>query len=158
MYIDETKINNLLNYFINKNIKSIKSIKSIISKKIIEKTIEITEDDFKQKISDFEEYKWINHIDILIMSIDKVEKLQNQLDLSNCNKLSILWIMCIISIKYLSGHDHQNRVSLEHLANLGGFQIKDYIYFERVFLKQLDWRLEMSNEDYNKLCNIANRP
>jgi hypothetical protein len=38
---------------------------------------------------------------------------------------------------------------------LAGFQIEDYIYFERIILKKLDWKLEISDSAYQRLVKIG---
>jgi hypothetical protein len=156
------RINNLVKYFVGlfgKNGVKGTNFSRIVNKK----TIDLKEDEFKQQIiKTFVETNhpgnanWVNPVDILIMSINGIEKIRKQINLQDCNKFSILWIMCLINAKYVSSHDHETELSLQHLSNLGGFQLKDYIYFEQVLLKKLDWRLEISNEDYVRLTNISN--
>jgi hypothetical protein len=153
------QINNLIKYFVNlfgdNDIKG-----SNFSRIVNKKTIDFKEDEFKKQIIKFSEDPkdgaWINPVDILIMSINGIEKVRKQINLKDCNKFSILWIMCLINAKYMSSHDHETKLSLQHLSNLGGFQLEDYIYFEQLLLKKLDWRLEISNEDYARLSIISN--
>jgi hypothetical protein len=152
------KINNLVSYFVSLFKPS--EIKGTGFSRIVnKKTIDLKEDEFKKQLFKFSEdpkKEWVNPIDILIMSINSIEKVIKQVNLQDCNKFSILWIMCLLNAKYMSSHDHEHRISLEFLSNLGGFELKDYIYFEQVLLKKLDWRLEISKTDYERLSNISN--
>ena len=66
--------------------------------------------------------------------------------------------MCVLSAKYLSSHDHESELSIEFLSNLGGFQLGDYIYFEKIILKKLDWKLEIADSDYQRLVVISRQP
>ncbi len=123
------------------------------------KTIDIKEDEFKKIITQFatdQTTGWVNPVDILIMSINSIEKVKTQVNLKNCNKFAILWIMCLLNAKCISSFDHEHKLSMEFLSNLGGFQLEDYVYFEKTILKHLDWRLEVSNSDYERLINISN--
>lgn len=154
-----TKIDNLVKYFVglfgendNKN--------TGLSRMVNKKTININEDEFKKFITNFstdqkDGHPWVNPVDILIMSINSIENVKKQVNLKNCNKFAILWIMCLLNAKCISSHDHENKMSLEFLSNLGGFQLNDYIYFEKTLLKYLDWRLEISNPDYQRLTVIS---
>ncbi len=161
--IMNAKIDNLIKYFI-KLFGENKSKKTGLSRMVNKKTIDINEDDFKKFMtqsfktdpSDQKDGKpWVNPVDILIMSINSIEKVKKQVNLQNCNKFAILWIMCLLSAKCISSHDHKNKMSLEFLSNLGGFQLEDYIYFEKTLLKHLDWKLEISNLDYKRLDDIS---
>jgi len=154
------KIDNLVKYFVglfeNNDIKG-----TNFSQMVNKKTIDIKEDDFKKLIVHFLEDKnnnnlhWVNPVDILIMSINSIEKIQKQVNLTTCNKFTILWILCLLNAKYVSSHDYENELSLEFLSNVGGFQLEDYIYFEKFLLRHLDWRLEISTSDYKRLENIS---
>jgi hypothetical protein len=153
------KIDNLVKHFIglfNEN----ENRKTGLSRMINKKTIDINENEFKKFISQFstdqkDGHPWVNPVDILIMSINSIEKVKKQVNLKNCNKFAILWIMCLLSAKCVSSHDHESKLSLEFLSNLGGFQLEDYIYFEKTLLKHLDWRLDISNSDYQRLTDIS---
>jgi hypothetical protein len=123
------------------------------SKQVNIKTLDIKENEFKQLIIQFAE--WVNPVDLLIMSINSIEKIKN---FGNCNKFTVLWIMCVLSAKYLSSHDHQDKLSIEYLSNLAGFRLRDYIYFEENILKILDWKLEMADSDYQRLITISKQP
>ena len=152
------KINNLVNYFNNLNWINSNGIKGTNFSRIINrKTIDFKEDEFKKQIYKFSEDDWINPVDILIMSINSIEKITKEINLQNCNKYSILWIMCLLNSKLMSSHDHEHSISLEFLSNLGGFQLEDYIYFEQILLEKLDWKLEISNADYERLVSISNK-
>lgn len=149
------KINNLVRYFTglfgNTEIKG-----TGFSRMLNKKTVDLKEDEFKKQIFKFSEDSWVNPVDILIMSINSIEKILKCINLKDCNKFSILWILCLLNAKYVASHDHENKLSLEFLSNLGGFQLDDYIYFEKTLLKTLDWRLEISNADYDRLSRISN--
>jgi len=150
------KIDNLVNYFVNYfasiNHDVVKGTN--FSRVLNKKTIDLTENEFKAQITKFSsDSNWVNPLDILIMSIVSIEKVSKQLNLKHCNKFTILWIMCLLNAKYVSSHDHE--ISLQFLSNLGGFQIEDYILFEKIILPKLDWRLEISPTDYGRLCDVA---
>ena len=146
------QIDNLVKYFkktFDKNESEV--TQTTFSRQINKKTLDIHEDEFKRLIGRF--VAWANPVDLLIMSIDSIEKIKKQTNLKKCNKFTILWIMCVLSAKYLSSHDHE--ISVEFLSNLGGFQLDDYIYFERIILQKLDWKLEVANSDYDRLNVIS---
>ncbi len=151
------KIDNLVKYFINLFNEN-ESKKTGLTKMVNKKTVNINENEFKKIILQFstdQTGQWVNPVDILIMSINSIEKIKKQESLKNCNKFAILLIMCLLNAKCISSHDHENKLSLEFLSNLGGFRLGDYIYFEKTILKHLDWRLEISNLDYQRLTDIS---
>jgi hypothetical protein len=155
------KIDNLVKYFVNYFSSMSDVVKGTnFSRVLNKKTINLTEIEFKQQIlkfsSDSNGLYWVNPVDILIMSIVSIEKISKQVNLKNCNKFTILWIMCLLNAKYVSSHDHENKLSLSFLSNLAGFQIEDYILFEKILLPKLDWRLEISKADYDRLNDISN--
>lgn len=155
----DDEIDNLVKYFVklfgkneNKKIK--------LSKIVNKKTINIEEHEFKKfmvqfSVDQIDGKSWVNPIDILIMSINSIEKVNKQVNLENCNKFTILWVMCLLSAKCISSHDHKNKISIAYLSNLGGFQLTDYIYFEKMLLGYLDWRIDISNFDYQRLSEIS---
>lgn len=157
------KIDNLVKYFTGLLCKN--DVKGTnFSRTLNKKTINLKEDEFKKQLISFSEIcncedqkdYWVNPIDILIMSINSIERVQKCLNLKDCNKFTILWIMCLLNAKYMSSHDHESKLSLPFLSNLGGFELEDYIYFEKVLLPKLDWKLEMSISDYDRLNRISN--
>jgi hypothetical protein len=155
------KVDNLIKYFIKlyENNVCIEGARSTFSKTVNEKTIDLRENEFKNQVTKFlidsDGKTWVDPIDILIMSIESLEKIMILVNLKNCNKFTILWIMCMLNAKCMSSHDHEHKLSFEFLSNLGGFQLKDYIYFEKIILQKLDWRLEISDENYKRLYLIA---
>ena len=149
------QVNNLIKYFERTILKS-ESKKTSLSKQINKKALDIKEDEFKRLIGQF--VAWVNPVDLLIMSINSIEKIKKQTNLKSCNKFTVLWIMCVLSAKYLSSHDHQSELSIEYLSNLGGFQLNDYIFFEKIILKKLDWKMEVAVNDYQRLVAVSNQP
>lgn len=149
------QIDNLVKYFVRTFDDNV-SKETNFSKQINKKALDIKEDDFKRLIGQFVE--WVSPVDLLIMSINAIERIKKQTSLKNCNKFTVLWIMCVLSAKYLSSHDLEGELELEQLSNLGGFQLSDYIYFERIILKKLDWKLEIADSDYQKLATISRQP
>jgi hypothetical protein len=145
------KIDNLIYYFtkiFDKNDLGGTGFSKIINKK----ALNINVNEFKKFLTHSE---WVSPVDILIMSIHFIEKISKQTNLKDCNKFGILWIICLLSTKYVYSHD--NDLSIVFLANLGGFQLEDYIYFEKIILKKLDWKLEISDSDYKRLSDISNQ-
>lgn len=149
------QIDNLVKYFVGTFDDNVAK-ETNFSKQINQKALDIKEDEFKRLIVQF--VGWVNPVDLLIMSINSIEKIKKQTSLRNCNKFTILWIMCVLSAKYLSSHDHESELSIEFLSNLGGFQLGDYIYFEKIILKKLDWKLEIADSDYQRLVVISRQP
>ncbi len=150
-----SKIDNLVNYFVIMfNEKSVENVKGNgLSRMVNKKALDIKESEFKKFITQF---SWASPVDILIMSINHIEKMKKITNLKNCNKFGMLWIMCLLSTKYIFSHDNQGEISMEFFANLGGFQLNDYIYFEKTILKHLEWKLEISELDYQRLNNVSN--
>lgn len=150
-----SQIDNLVKYFFKtfdeNTAKETNFSKQI--KQINQKALDIKEDEFKKLVGQF--VGWVSPVDLLIMSINAIERIKKQTSLKNCNRFTILWIMCVLSAKYLSSHDHESELSIELLSNLGGFQLNDYIYFEKILLKNLDWKLEISDSDYQRLIVIS---
>lgn len=150
------KIDNLIKYFLKIFQETETESKGTnFSRSINKKSLDIKEDDFKKFIIRSE---WVSPVDILIMSISFFEKIKKETNLKNCNKFGILWIMCILSMKYVFSFDNEHDISMEFLSNLGGFQLEDYVYFERNLLKKLDWKLEISDSDYKRLSVISLYP
>lgn len=155
-------IDNLLKYYKNiiNNCSNYDNCnkKNKFTKLINLKTTEIYESDFKQhilKICHQDNKYWVNPIDVLIMSINSIKYISNYVNLTNVNKFTTLWIVYIINLKYICGYDNEENISLEYLSNLGGFQLKDYVNFERMILPLLKWKLEISTNDYNEIFNNA---
>jgi hypothetical protein len=147
------KIDNLIKYFVGLFHEN-DSKGTNFSRMVNKKTVDINENEFKKNIMQF---SWVSPVDIMIMSINSIEKIKKQTNLKDCNKFTILWIMCLLSAKCVSSHDHESKMSIEFLANLGGFQLDDYIYFEKVLLQKLDWQLEISDSDYKRLSDISDK-
>jgi len=153
------KIDNLLRYFICVFAQN-ELIGTNFALVLNRKSLNINEHEFKKLVIQFPKDKtddnpWVNPVDILIMSINSIEKIKKQISLENCNKFTILWIMCLVSAKCISSHDHQNKLSIEFLSNLAGLQLSDYIIFEKTLLKKLDWRVDISNTDYKRLSDVS---
>jgi hypothetical protein len=147
-----SKIDNLINYF--KGIFHENNNKNNgLSRMVNKKAMDIKEDEFKKFITKF---SWASPVDILIMSISYIEKIKENTNIKNCNKFGILWIVCILSTKYIYSHDNEQDFSMEFLANLGGFQLEDYKKLEIILLKKLGYRLEISVLDYNRLIDVSN--
>lgn len=93
-------------------------------------------------------------VDILIIAVHYIEKLIKKNQFLNVNnKLSVLWIVCLLTSKYMLSFDHEIDITL--FANLGGYSISEYIEFESILLKNLSWRLEIPNCEYNRLKCIS---
>ena len=96
----------------------------------------------------------INPVDLLILSIYYIEKIVKYGSfLNEQNKLSVLWISCLLSCKYLLSYE--TSISYEHFANLGGYSLAEYVKHELFFLKTLEWKVGISMDNYERLFNIA---
>jgi len=145
------KINNLLDY-LTTILKTSSVNKNVKLTNWFNKSVQVDEIDLKKFI---EEMVDVSPIDIMILSIYYIEKIISKgIVLTEYNKFSILWITCMLSCKYVLAHDYD--IPMEYLANLGGYSLDDYIKFESVILKDhLDWKLEISNQDYDRLQLIS---
>jgi hypothetical protein len=148
------QIENLLNYF-NKIIDepSDSSIKGTsFSRSINKKILELKKEDFKKFINQF---TWVNPVDVLIISINYIEKIKKTTNLLNCRRYGLLWVVFILAIKYFFAYDNEKDLSIMFLSNLGGFDNIDYNGFEYIILKKLDYRLEILDPDYKRLLDIS---
>jgi hypothetical protein len=151
------KIDNLVVHFLKvlgENDLSYSVNETYFSKMVNKKTLDIKEDEFKKFIT---RISWVSPVDILIMSINCVEKMKRTLNLRGCYKFGILWITCLLSTKYVYAYDNEKEIMVEFWSNLGGFQLEDYVFFERKILQEIDWKLEISEKDYNRLIDISNK-
>jgi len=98
----------------------------------------------------------INPDDMMILSIYYIERIiKKKILINSSNKFDVLWIICLLSCKYML--DPDNEYELEHLVNLGGYTIEDYTQFEILLLKNLDWKLEISDKDYERLKEVSKK-
>jgi len=151
------KINNLIKYFVELFAGNDKDTKfcDILNKD----TVVLEESDFKQQLFkctklDSQEY-WMDPVDLLILSINTIEKIKDKINLKNCNKFSLLWIVCILNTKFMSSHDYQHDISLLYWSNFVGLEVKEYDNLEKEILRIIDWKLDITKPDYDRLFIIA---
>jgi hypothetical protein len=99
-------------------------------------------------------FEWTDPINILISSIAYLEVILKDYKLI-CNKISILWIFNLISIKYIFAHD--NEQNMRYLSNMGGFMINDFIKLEKIILKKLDCKLEIPEKEFKRLISLSEK-
>lgn len=158
-----SQINNLVRYSNkliseNENTHSTQNIQSTkLTTLLSHKTLGLNEKDFKElvfKFSTDENGKfWVYPTDILIMSISILERIVNKISIKNHNPYTILWIACMLCVKYVASHDYEP--SLEFLAHIGGFELATYRKFESFILTTIDWKLEIPDYDYKRLTKIS---
>jgi hypothetical protein len=92
--------------------------------------------------------------DVLICAIYYIKKISDRgMQLTDVNKLSVLWITCLLTSKYILAYDHE--ICVEEFANLGGYTIKQYIELEKHILRALDWKLEIPQASYSHFKKIS---
>ncbi len=95
----------------------------------------------------------VNPIDILILATYYIEKLSNIIGNSH-NKISLMWIFTLISIKYLIEFEDPD-VPFLYLLDSSGLSVEDYEIIELNILKGLNWKLEIPRNRYNELTVLC---
>ena len=95
--------------------------------------------------------KEIEAVDILIIAISYFERIKNKVDLYKCDKYIILWILCTFVVKYM----HDLNITIKEIINYCDLDITDYIYFEKIIVHKLNWKLEVSKLEYQRLKKIS---
>lgn len=146
---NDDKVKKSLRYIIQKSdLKKIKLNNKNRRVLFIKNTL-IEENDFKILLNQIDPDD-VDPLYILILSIYYLEKIiEKGFVINEQNKYNMLWVSFLLSIKYVLCTD--TYVSVEHLSNLGGYSLDEYIKIEKQLLENLEWKLEIPKSDLQRL-------